>query len=124
MDLIRLRIGQSEPISHLRRPLQEFFQYSFPNVPTETLQEQATERFLSQLRPHFQTLLSTEEDANTRNGSRVDICATVEALIRRHIKDILQCVFNNGSKPYILSIYIYIYIFFFFFLILFITNLK
>ncbi|XP_006565471.2 large proline-rich protein BAG6 isoform X6 [Apis mellifera] len=95
VDLIRLRIGQSEPISHLRRPLQEFFQYSFPNVPTERLQEQATERFLSQLRPHFQTLLSTEEDANTRNGSRVDICATVEALIRRHIKDILQCVFNN-----------------------------
>ncbi|XP_033315242.1 large proline-rich protein BAG6 isoform X1 [Bombus bifarius] len=93
--LIRLRIGQSEPISHLRRPLQEFFQYSFPNVAPETLQEQATERLLSQLRPHFQSLLNAEEEANTRNGQQVDICATVEALLRRHIKDILQHLFNN-----------------------------
>ncbi|XP_033351207.1 large proline-rich protein BAG6 isoform X8 [Bombus vosnesenskii] len=93
--LIRLRIGQSEPISHLRRPLQEFFQYSFPNVAPETLQEQATERLLSQLRPHFQSLLNAEEEANTRNGQQVDICATIEALLRRHIKDILQHLFNN-----------------------------
>ncbi|XP_048262661.1 large proline-rich protein BAG6 isoform X4 [Bombus terrestris] len=93
--LIRLRIGQSEPISHLRRPLQEFFQYSFPNVAPETLQEQATDRLLSQLRPHFQSLLNAEEETNTRNGQQVDICATVEALLRRHIKDILQHLFNN-----------------------------
>ena len=94
--LIRLRIGQSEPISHLRRPLQDFFQYSFPNVAPETLQEQATERLLSQLRPHFQALLNTEEETNSRNGQHVDICATVEALLRRHIRDILQHLFNNG----------------------------
>ncbi|KAK9300653.1 hypothetical protein QLX08_006697 [Tetragonisca angustula] len=93
--LIRLRIGQSEPISHLRRPLQDFFQYSFPNVAPETLQEQATERLLSQLRPHFQALLNTEEETNSRNGQHVDICATVEALLRRHIRDILQHLFNN-----------------------------
>ncbi|XP_017752473.1 PREDICTED: large proline-rich protein BAG6-like isoform X2 [Eufriesea mexicana] len=93
--LIRLRIGQSEPISHLRRPLQELFQFSFPNIPPETLQEHATERLLSQLRPHFQTLLNTEENVNGRNGSHVDICATVEALLARHIKDILQYLFNN-----------------------------
>lgn len=95
--LIRLRIGQSEPISHLRRPLQELFQFSFPNIAPETLQEHATERLLSQLRPHFQTLLNTEENVNGRNGSHVDICATVEALLARHIKDILQYLFNNGS---------------------------
>lgn len=94
--IIRLRTGQWEPISHLRRPLQEFLQYSFPNTSTEALQEQAAERLLSQLRPRFQNLFASEEEVNIRNGSRIDICATVEALLRRHIKDILQFLFNNG----------------------------
>ncbi|XP_029055080.2 large proline-rich protein BAG6 isoform X1 [Osmia bicornis bicornis] len=93
--IIRLRTGQWEPISHLRRPLQEFLQYSFPNTSTEALQEQAAERLLSQLRPLFQNLFASEEEVNIRNGSRIDICATVEALLRRHIKDILQFLFNN-----------------------------
>ncbi|XP_017893055.1 large proline-rich protein BAG6 isoform X2 [Ceratina calcarata] len=92
--LIRLRIGQSEPLSNLRAPLQEFFRQSFPNVPTETIQEQAIERMLLLLRPHFENLLNAEED-NNRNGSRIDLCATIEALFRRHIKDILHHLFNN-----------------------------
>lgn len=95
-DLIRLRCGRWLPISHQRRPLQEFFQYSFPNTTTETFQDQATERLLSLLRPHLQNLLSAEEDFNARNGSRIDICATVEALLRRHIKHLLQLLVNNG----------------------------
>lgn len=103
-DIIRLRIGQWEPISHLRRPLQEFLQGFFPNLPSETIEEQAIERILSQLRPHFQNLLNAEED-NSRNGSRIDICATVETLFRRHIKDILHHLFNNGINPYLLSMY-------------------
>ncbi|CAL7944886.1 unnamed protein product [Xylocopa violacea] len=93
-SLIRLQSGQLEPLSHLRKPLQEFFRHLFPNVDTETLQEQATDQLLSQLRPHLQRLFNGEENIS-RNDLRVDICATVEALLRRHIKDILQHLFNN-----------------------------
>ncbi|XP_076387799.1 uncharacterized protein LOC100875279 isoform X2 [Megachile rotundata] len=93
--LTRLQNGQLEPISLFRRPLQEFLQYTFPNTTLEELQEQTTERLLSQFRSEFQDLFTSEEESNVRNGSRVDICATVEALFRRHIKDMLQFLFNN-----------------------------
>ncbi|KOC69545.1 Large proline-rich protein BAG6 [Habropoda laboriosa] len=92
--LIRLRFGQWEPISYLRKPLQEFFQQSFPNIAPEVLQEQATERLISQLR-RFENFFNTEEDIHSRSSSRVDLYATVGGLLRRHIKDILQHLFNN-----------------------------
>ncbi|XP_076663872.1 large proline-rich protein BAG6 isoform X3 [Andrena cerasifolii] len=93
-DVLRLRLGGSEPIAHLRRPLQEFFQNTFPNTTTEAMQEQVIELLFSQLRPHLQNLLVLEEDFNGRSGSRIDICATVEALLRRPVREILQILFN------------------------------
>lgn len=95
--LIRVRLGQWAPIARLRRPLQEFLQYTFPNASSpDALQEQTTERLLSQLRPHIQNLLASEEDTNGRSGSRVDVCATIESLIARHARDILRILFDNG----------------------------
>lgn len=94
-DFSRLQAGSSEPLAQLRRPLQEFLQSSFPNTPAETLPGQVTDRLLSQLRPLVQNLLTTEDVAISRNGSRVDICATAESVFRRHIKKILQILFNN-----------------------------
>lgn len=95
--LVRLRLGQWEPIDRLRRPLQEFLQDTFSNASSsEALQEQAAERLLSQLRPHLRDLLAPEENASGRNDSRVDICATVEALIARHTRDILRILFDEG----------------------------
>jgi len=94
--LIRLRLGQWEPIIRLRRPLQEFLQYTFSNASPNALQEQTTERLLSQLRPHIQNLLASEENVSGRSASRVDICATVESLISRHTRDILRILFDNG----------------------------
>lgn len=95
--LIRVRFGQWGPIAHLRRPLQEFLQYTFSSTSsTDVLQEQATERLLSQLRPHLRNLLAAEEDTNGRSGSRIDICATIESLITRHTRDILRILFDTG----------------------------
>ncbi|XP_015436715.1 PREDICTED: large proline-rich protein BAG6 [Dufourea novaeangliae] len=95
-DMMRFRSGQWEPMSRQRRPLQEFFQNNFPNTTPEEMQEQAAQQLLSQLRPHLQSLLATEEDSSGRSGSRViDICATVEALLQRHITNILQLLFNS-----------------------------
>ncbi|XP_029165943.1 large proline-rich protein bag6-B [Nylanderia fulva] len=94
--LIRLRLGQWEPIARLRRPLQEFLQYTFSDAPSrEALQEQTIERLLSQLRPQIRNLLASEEDASGRSGSRIDICATIESLIARHARDILRILFDN-----------------------------
>lgn len=61
------------------------------------MQEQIIELLFSQLRPHLQNLLVLEEDFNGRSGSRIDICATVEALLRRPVREILQILFNPGS---------------------------
>jgi len=95
--LIRIRLGQWEPIARLRRPLQEFLQYTFSSASSsDVLQDQATERLLSRLRPHIRNLLASEEDVNGRSGSRIDICATIESLIARHARDILRILFNNG----------------------------
>ncbi|XP_025989781.2 large proline-rich protein BAG6 isoform X2 [Solenopsis invicta] len=95
--LVRVRLGQWEPIARLRRPLEEFLGYTFANVSSpEALQEQATERLLSQLRPHIQNLLASEEDTNGRSGSRVDVCATIESLIARHARNILRILFDTG----------------------------
>ncbi|XP_070163006.1 large proline-rich protein BAG6 [Polyergus mexicanus] len=94
--LIRLRLGQWEPIARLRRPLQEFLQYTFSDASSpDILQEQTIERLLSQLRPQIRNLLASEEDASGRSGSRVDICATIESLITRHARDILRNLFDN-----------------------------
>ncbi|XP_072748482.1 uncharacterized protein [Anoplolepis gracilipes] len=94
--LIRLRLGQWEPIAQLRRPLQEFLQYTFSDASSPAvLQEQTIERLLSQLRPQIQNLLASEEDASSRSGSRIDICATTESLIARHARDILRILFDN-----------------------------
>lgn len=95
--LIRLRFGQWEPIVRLRRPLQEFLQYTFSDASSpDVLQEQTIERLLSQLRPQIRNLLASEEDASGRSGSRVDICVTIESLIARHARDILRILFDNG----------------------------
>lgn len=95
--LVRLRLGQWEPIARLRRPLQEFLRYTFSNASSvESIQEQATERILSQLRPHLQDLLASEEDASGRSSLRVDTRATLESLIARHTRDILRILFDNG----------------------------
>jgi len=95
--LVRLRLGQWEPIARLRRPLQEFLRFTFPRVSSvDTLQEQTIERLLSQLRPHIQSLLACEEDASGRSASHVDICATVESLIARHARNILRILFDNS----------------------------
>lgn len=95
--LIRVRLGQCEPIARLRRPLQEFLQYTFSSASSpDAIQEQATERLLSQLRPHIRNLLASEEDINSRSGSRVDICATIESLIARHARTILRLLFDSG----------------------------
>lgn len=94
--LIRLRLGQWEPIVRLRRPLQEFLQYTFSNASSPSaLQEQTIERLISQLRPHIQNLLASEENLSGRSASRVDICATVESLIARHARDALRILFDN-----------------------------
>jgi len=95
--LVRLRLGQWEPIARLRRPLQEFLRFTFPRVASVTaLQEQTIERLLSQLRSHIQNLLASEEDASGRSGSHVDICATVESLISRHARNVLRSLFDNS----------------------------
>lgn len=93
---MRLRIEDLEPIDYLRRPLREFFRSNFPNTTTEVLQEQATERLLSHLRPHLQNLLTPFEGSIGRNGSRIDICATVEVLLRPCVKGVLRILFDNG----------------------------
>lgn len=95
--LVRLRLGQWEPVARLRRPLREFLQYSFSSTSTpDALQEQTIERLLSQLRPHVQSLLTSEEDASGRSGSRIDICATIEGLIAHHTRYMLSILFNDG----------------------------
>lgn len=95
--LIRVRLGQWGPIARLRRPLQEFLQYTFSSASSpEALQEQTTERLRSQLRLHIRNLLASEEDTNGRSGSRVDVCATIESLIARHARDILRILFDSG----------------------------
>ncbi|XP_011328969.1 large proline-rich protein bag6 isoform X2 [Ooceraea biroi] len=94
--LIRLRLGQSEPIARLRRPLQEFLQYTFPRASSTDLEPRVIERLLLQLQPHIRNLLASEEDTSGRSGSRIDIYATVESLIARHVKDILRILFDNS----------------------------
>ncbi|XP_076230887.1 uncharacterized protein LOC143177027 isoform X3 [Calliopsis andreniformis] len=95
MDLLRLQIGNSEPIANLRRPLQEFFQNNFPQSTPAVLQEQVIERVFSNLGPHLQNLFMPEEETSSRNGLCVDICATVEAVLRRHANEILQLLFDS-----------------------------
>ncbi|XP_043258007.1 large proline-rich protein BAG6 isoform X1 [Colletes gigas] len=110
-DMMELRDGNWEPLSYQRRYILEFFQNAYPNATTETLQEQVTERIVSELIPDLQELLEEEEEeyANNRNESRIDICATVEALLRRCINDFLRLLFNNdvsddrfGQEAYII----------------------
>lgn len=96
--LIRLRLGQWEPIARLRRPLQQFLRLQFVSASTSSLsalQEQTIEGLLSELRPHIQNLLASEENVSGRSASAVDICATVESLIARHARDILKILFDN-----------------------------
>lgn len=95
--LVRLRHGQWEPIVRLRRPLQDFLEFTFTSASSPSaLQEQTTERLLSQVRPHIQNLLASEENVSGRSTSPVDLCATTESLITRHIRDILKLLFDNG----------------------------
>ncbi|XP_053976344.1 large proline-rich protein BAG6 [Hylaeus volcanicus] len=96
-DLSRLPVDSLEPIVRQRLALQEFFQNNFPNTTTETLHEQVAERLLPNLRPHIQSFLPQEEMVpfRTRNGSRIDINATIEALLRRYIKYFLSFIFDS-----------------------------
>ncbi|XP_014475998.1 PREDICTED: large proline-rich protein bag6-B isoform X2 [Dinoponera quadriceps] len=93
--ILRLSLGEWEPISRLRRPLRDFLWHVFPSASRNALQEQVTENLLSQLRPYLREILASEEDAGGRSGSRIDVCATIEALITRYTRDILRILFDT-----------------------------
>ncbi|XP_032668447.1 large proline-rich protein bag6 isoform X2 [Odontomachus brunneus] len=95
--VFRLSCGEWEPISRLRRPLQDFLWHEFPSATSRNaIQEQVAESLLSHLQPYLREFLAFEEDAGGRSDSRIDVYATIELLIARSIKDILRILFDTA----------------------------
>ncbi|XP_033331070.2 uncharacterized protein LOC117223061 isoform X2 [Megalopta genalis] len=88
-DLMSLQHGDWKPICHQRMPLLTFLVRTFPDASTEELQELAVNRLLTQLKPHLQSL-SAELDSNDGYNVGIDVCATIECLLQRHLKHIIQ----------------------------------
>ncbi|XP_076227619.1 uncharacterized protein LOC143174990 isoform X2 [Nomia melanderi] len=95
LDMRRLHHGQWKSISRQRVPLIVFLKNTFPDSSGEELPEQIINRALSEIRPKLQSLFATAEVNNGENGLRIDICATIEALLQRHIRHIVQLLFDN-----------------------------
>nr|XP_031836800.1 large proline-rich protein BAG6-like [Nomia melanderi] len=95
ITLLHLHHGQWKPFSRRRVPLMIFLENTFPDSSAEDLPEQIINRALSEIRPKLQSLFATAEVNNGENGLRIDICATIEALLQHNIRHIVQLLFNN-----------------------------
>nr|XP_031848736.1 large proline-rich protein BAG6-like isoform X2 [Nomia melanderi] len=94
-DMCELRRGQWKSISRQRVPLVVFLENTFPDSSAEDLPEQIINRVLPEIRRKLQSLFATAEVNNGENGLLIDICATIEALFQRHIRHIVQLLFDN-----------------------------
>lgn len=92
--IVRLSFGEWEPISRLRSPLRDFLWpiFSEDALSQRGIRQEATEAVITQLRPYLQELLLSDEDSIS--DPRIDICATVERLIARHLMDIFRNLFD------------------------------
>lgn len=93
---MQLSLGQYAPLVSLRRPLREFLEQSFPDASQEDLQEQVVDQIVSLNRPYLQMLVVPEETTNRR----IDVLATIEALLRKFCTDFLKLLFNNGARDF------------------------
>ena len=91
---MQLNMGQSAPLVSLRRLLREFLEHSFPDSTRESLQERVVEQIVSLNRPYLQSLIVPDEETV---GRRVDIPATIEALLHKFCLELLKLLFNNGK---------------------------
>lgn len=96
-NILQLGLGQIEPIVSIRRPLREFLEQSFPNESGLSLQkkilDQIIEQIISSHQPYIQILVSSQAETA---GRRVDISATIEALLRTTLGDFIKALFCNG----------------------------
>lgn len=105
-DLIRMRLGQWEPIARLHTQSRMWVAMVLPTSSesgNDVLNELAL-RLIAPLRPHIRQFLEREEIGG--NASNVDICATIESLLVRHVEDILRLLRDSdiSSRRYGLEV--------------------
>ncbi|XP_014602173.1 PREDICTED: large proline-rich protein BAG6 isoform X1 [Polistes canadensis] len=93
-DVVRLRLGRSEPIARLRVPLRFLCCVIMNNSTGSEERDQVVERLILHYRPHLQQLLERAEDSTGRSGSTVDLCATIESILSRYCKEMLRLLFD------------------------------
>lgn len=93
----QLRTGHWEPLAGIRRPVREFFQNFFESTSLSGSEDRVVDRLISELQPTLNQVLL--EDTNARDGPEmgVDVPATIERLLRRHFRNILRLLFDNGQ---------------------------